>query len=364
MIPEIFGYGTGFYAWETERRIKILDLFQEHVYGYTPSVECLQVDHTLVRINRDQGDGIEESLLTTRISANNLETSFRSRVFNNPLTPGGPVILMIDPFTHNPSIPHSQDRNYNQFPIDIITRQGYTAVCAQVDEACLDDPDLYQKGIYEVTQSKEGSSTWGAIGVWAWAASRVIDYFSDRRIAVSGFSRGGKSALWCAAQDPRVDLVISSSSGCSGAAMTRGKTGEQIADITRSFPHWMCRKYADYADQEDALPVDQHMLLACIAPRPLYVSSSSEDTWADPYKEFESVVLASSVYALYEKLGISSGSEITLDTTVNPDGWIAYHNRTGEHSCRITDWELYLSFIDKHFQNTEGILSVGSFRSV
>jgi cephalosporin-C deacetylase-like acetyl esterase len=183
--------------------------------------------------------------------------------------------------------------------------------------------------------------------------SRAVDYLvsdpliNSNEIAIVGHSRGGKTSIWCGAQDPRVSLVISSCSGCSGAAITRGKTGERIKDITDNISYWFCANYRKYADSEDTMPFDQHMLLSLIAPRPLYLSERTLDSWCDPQAEFESLKQVSKIYKLYDKiddLGDMPGPEQGIIS-----GNLGYHIKSGAHNMDEYDWERYLNFCDLHF---------------
>ena len=101
-------------------------------------------------------------------------------------------------------------------------------------------------------------------------------------VAVTGHSRCGKAALWCGANDERFRAVMPNGSGCCGAALSLGKTGENLASIQTFFPHWFAPGFRFYAGKENELPFDQHFLLAAVAPRILHVGSGSEDAWADP----------------------------------------------------------------------------------
>ncbi len=194
----------------------------------------------------------------------------------------------------------------------------------------------------------------GKISLWAWAAMRVMDHIVSREdidtknVAVIGHSRLGKTALWAGANDPRFAFVISNDSGCSGAAVTRGKQGEKIRDITTVFPFWFCDNYRKYQDREEELPFDQHFLLALIAPRKLYVCSAKEDLWADPASELLSCREASIVYELYGLKGLICPEEAPIADAVFPEGTIGYHIRKGTHYLSRYDWQRFMEFLRKH----------------
>jgi len=199
----------------------------------------------------------------------------------------------------------------------------------------------------------------GKIAMWAWAASRVMDYCQTldcldlRRGAVVGHSRLGKTALVAGMMDPRFSCAISNDSGCAGAALARGNQGERVSDITRNFPFWFAPNYLQYSDNETTMPFDQHFLLAACAPRAVYVASAAEDAWADPNSEYLSCCAAGAVYERLGLTGFVHPDRLPQCADTFHDGSIGYHLRAGRHYLSREDWNQFFRFLSKIHETAE-----------
>jgi len=196
---------------------------------------------------------------------------------------------------------------------------------------------------------------WGKIGMWAFAASRVMDYLStlsevdQGRVAVIGHSRLGKTALWAGANDHRFSVVISNESGCGGAAINRGKVGETLSGMTGVFPYWFCPNMLKLKDvPPEKLTFDAHELLCLIAPRTLLVGSAVEDLWADPASEFLSCKAASSLWTSFGETGLAAEEDVPAPNVLYFKGKIGYELRSGAHFMSRTDWNRYMDYRDLH----------------
>lgn len=238
-----------------------------------------------------------------------------------------------------------------RWPIEMILKRGYALATAYYGDIEPDHPKGWQGHIRSVLGDTTQANNWGAIGAWAWGMSRMLDYLQTepaidvKRVIAIGHSRIGKAALWSAAQDERFAAVVSNESGEGGAALSRRWYGETVERINTSFPHWFCGRYKTYNQRVADLPVDQHELLALIAPRPLYVASADGDQWSDPKGEFLGAVYTEPVYRLYGKTGLGTTTFPGVDKPIGQT--VRYHDRTGKHDVTDYDWEQYLRFADE-----------------
>jgi hypothetical protein len=203
-------------------------------------------------------------------------------------------------------------------------------------------------------QTEPAPDEWGSIAAWAWGMSRAIDYFETdkdvdaKRIAITGVSRLGKTVMWAGARDTRVAMVIASCSGEGGAALSRRHYGETLKHLVAPtrYPYQFCANYAKWADKVDEFPVDAHLLIALIAPRPVLLQTGYTDKWSDPYGEFLAAVAAEPVYQLLGKQGLGTDKmpapgEPILHT-------IGFFMHKGGHGSAPEDWPVYLQFMQRH----------------
>jgi hypothetical protein len=233
-------------------------------------------------------------------------------------------------------------------PFADLLRDGYAVATFSPGEVAPDDPHLAADALARLPDAS--ADRLGAVGAWAWSISRVVDQietdqrFDATRIAVFGHSRFGKAALWATASDPRIALVIANQSGRLGAAPTASATGETLVQLHRRFPHWFPTSAMNEQAEAEA-GLDQHMLLALIAPRPILLGGARLDRWSDPAGTFGAAQAATPVYRLFGHVGLDQ-PEIS---TPNFNADITMYVRPGGHSIRPYDWRMARQFLAAHF---------------
>ena len=338
--------------WRKVRRQEILELFRENVYGRVPSTPY-EKSFTIVNEDRNAMDGVatlKQVDITITADHKSLVIHLTLFVPNNAQKPV-PLYLLInnrDPANTDPS----RKEKSEFWPAEEVIARGYGIAVFSNADVDPDNFDDFRNGIHGVLDRGERKGdAWGTIAAWAWGASRCMDYFetdkdvNHKKIAVLGHSRGGKTALWAGAEDERFALIISNESGCGGAALARRRFGETVVRINSSFPHWFCSNYKKYGNNEDALPVDMHMLMALIAPRAVYVTSASEDLWADPRGSYLSLYHSVPVFRLLKTGTVLSEAMPPLNKQII-SGKVAYHVRDGAHNLLLKDWNWFMDFGD------------------
>ncbi|WAC19174.1 alpha/beta hydrolase-fold protein [Luteolibacter sp. SL250] len=337
--------------WEKSLRAETLRKFRENIYGVTPVGKPEGFKAVVTKEVPDALDGAA-TVKFIEISFNTPKGERKIRpvvVLPNKAEKPTAAFLLIN--NRKPDLLDPDNPN-GFFPVREIVARGYAAVGFHYGDVDVDKKDGYQGGVrFQYDPEKPADDAWACVAAWAWGASRVLDYIGSepridaKKVAVVGHSRGGKTALWAGAEDPRFALVISNDSGCTGAAISRGKVGESVKKINELFPHWFNTNYKKFGGKEDELPVDQHQLVALIAPRHAYVASAIEDTWADPKSEFRSCVEAAPVYALYGMKTTGTAEFPAIGTPLHT-GQVGYHVRAGNHDLKLVDWQNFMDFAD------------------
>ncbi|MES2439067.1 MAG: acetylxylan esterase [Verrucomicrobiota bacterium] len=249
--------------------------------------------------------------------------------------------------------------NAKQWPVEEILSRGYALATMYREDICADRQPYFESGVHPLfPELQKGDENFGCIAAWAWALSRSLDELEkepaldSKRVAVFGFSRLGKAALWAGANDGRFAMVISNESGAGGAKLFHRGVGEDIARLNTNFPHWFARNFRKYSGRDTELPFDQHWVISLIAPRPVYVASAEDDRHSDPEGEFASAKAAEPVFRLLGADGLPAEKWPPVGTSVQ--GGIGYHVRAGRHDVTDFDWRQYLDFADKRLGSKSG----------
>lgn len=240
-------------------------------------------------------------------------------------------------------------RYANGPPFRAIADRGYAVATFYAGDVAPDDAKLAPPALARLMPEASPERRPGAVAAWSWSYSRVIDVLDEdprldrRRTAVWGHSRNGKAALLAGAFDERIDAVIAHQSGRGGASLSRRDVGESVAQITQAYPHWFAPAFG--RDVSAVGAVDQHQLLALIAPRPVLLGNARRDRWSDPQGAFLAARGADAAYELHGVEGLRQPDLARTDLQAK----IAFYMRDGRHGVTSEDWRTFLAFLDHHF---------------
>ncbi len=364
-------------TWYKKRRPEIVRLFEENQFGRspgrpagmrfelfdkgTPALDGKAIRRQVtVHFSSDKNGPKMDMLLYLPADAKkpvplllNLSFTANSNAVNDPGVKPGEIWNR-----EKKRVPAPKDGRFGRLNVLPFLAQGFgvaTVYYGDIDPDFLGGIPHGVRALYlKPGQTEPGPNEWGAIGAWAWGLSRALDYLeTDRkvdakRVAIVGVSRLGKTVLWAGAHDPRFAMVIASCSGEGGAAVSRRNYGETINHLTEPtrYPYQFCANYGKYGARVHEFPIDAHMLLSLIAPRPVLLQTGDTDVWSDPKGEFLAAVEAAPVFKLLGKQA--------LDTEQMPAAGqpilhtLGYIMHAGGHGTIPADWELFLKFMQMH----------------
>jgi hypothetical protein len=365
--------------WATRRAPILRKAFEKHVYGPVPvELKAVELSRRVVDGNY-LGMGVLEEI-DVRIGDAPEAPTFRIALASpKGASAGQPVPLLINEnFCGNAGTMASTALSdggcmnegfeaslirliFGKYIIEgpnaLILERGYayatlSARSFAADDAAVARPQLEQLG----RLLPAGRTPEGVIAVWAAAYGWALDVLETdpridaKRTAIWGHSRQGKAALLAAAFDQRIEAALVMQAGKGGSTLTRSYAGETVKQITNSYPHWFAPAYAGYADNETASPVDQHQLIALIAPRPVLLGNGWKDVWSDPNGTFRAAQGADPVYKLMGAKGLTQ-SDMRDEKA---KGEIDFFIRSGGHGVRIADWDYMLDWLDRWFGQKAG----------
>jgi len=344
--------------WKNIRRPEIIKLFENNVYGQVPK-EFDDIQFKVVNKDENAMNGkatLKEVAIT--VSQSNRSITMNLVMFTpNKVNEPVPMFLVIN---HRgiKTMDVTRQNKDGFWPAEEVIDAGFGISGFDVIDVSPDDKVKFKEGILKelYPEQLEMKNGMRGLGAWGWGASRAIDYFEKdelvdaTKVISVGHSRGGKASLWFGAQDERVAITISNESGNSGAALSRRNFGETVARITENFPYWFCPNYQQFANNEDRLPIDQHMLLALIAPRAVYVASAVEDLWADPKGQYLALKESQPVFNLYGiETNLPEKMPAVNEQVIRPH--MGFHNREGKHNMTPYDWQQFINFANEYFNN-------------
>ncbi len=342
-------------------REEMKDIMQREVYGYLPDVpfSFTVSDPTMIEDRYDCGN-VEFSYVNMTVNIGEKSHTFRIDRLLHTDGRKRPLVI-VNNF-------HPMEKSH-YFPREEMSEYDVDFLLFCYTDVSSDDGD-FSTGLAPMLlpDGQNADTTCGKIGIWAWAAMRVLDYAltlpstDAENVMISGHSRLGKTALYTAMLDERFKFAFSNAAGCAGDSVAHGSTGkmkehldrdlrqrgENIADIVERFPYWFCKNYFKYAENNVSDIFDQHYILAAIAPRYVIVGSCDLDFWADPESQQLCCLAAAE---MWEKAGLEGMKDTEKYLEAGEcllDGRVGYFKIHSKHFLSRYSWKRCIAFIEKH----------------
>lgn len=346
--------------WEGHRRGEVMASVLDNLYGRRPVERPSDLAFTVLSSEDVYGGTALKKCVRATCSGPGGAMALNFTAWIPKRAEKVPAYVYLSPRVTKDCDDPDKGRRVYTLPAAYIVSRGYAVVAVNDYESAPDwdqSPATATNGVFRafgpVDAHARGTATWGILSAWAWGASRALDWLETepridaRRVAVCGLSRNGKAALVAGVTDERFALAISCCSGEGGAKLRHADCpgSETVRDILIAW-RWFAPKYAQWDGKDREMPLDQHWVLALMAPRLCYVSSATQDDWAGPKGEYAAAALASEAWRLYGKRGLVSDGFPAPDSPCH-EGEIGYHLRTGGHALELSDWAHYLDFTDR-----------------
>jgi hypothetical protein len=364
--------------WYAKRRPEILNLFYEFQYGRIPGPPKDMSFNVFDKGTPALGGKALRKQVTVYFTKDTSNYKMDILIYL-PADAKDPVPLFLNlSFSHNATaaddpgikgglvwgrdgnkVPVNRSAGFGKVDINQFLSEGIGFANIYYGDIEPDFANGYKYGIRGYYQKPDtthpGPDKWGAISAWSWGLSRAMDYFEtdkqidSKKIALFGVSRLGKTVLWTGARDSRFGMVIASCGGEGGAALSRRNYGENIAHMTHPTRYFyqFAGNWSNYKDDFSKSPVDAHMLVALMAPRPLLLQTGNTDYWSDPKGEFLSAVASEPVWNLLGKKGLGTNVWPAAGQPILND--LGYYMHDGPHGAMPGDYPIFIKFMKMHF---------------
>lgn len=349
-------------TWFTQRRPEILAFYQTQIYGRIPA-HPPQVSWRVQETEPKARDGTASLRRIVGTLGDNVDGPRMHLTLYTPANAAQPVPVFLNiTFGAGPGRGSVRPSGGFELIAEALGR-GWGYATIGYGDIQPDRADRWKQGVIGLTlkpgQARPEPDEWGTISAWSWGISRVIDYLEPdplvnaKQIALAGTSRPGKTVLWAAAQDERVAAVCAIVPGELGASLLRRDWGETLDDMAQNFPWQVAGNLQKWVGKWNELPVDQHLLIALCAPRPVYVNGGLTDQWSDPKGEALAMIAAGPVYRLRGAKDLEISEVPPLDKPI-ATGSLALHYHSGGHTAVPADWKTFLEFAERHFKAKGG----------